>query len=60
MTTKKKYDSTVARMAGNILGGAGALAPDWEDFHVVQAVRLARLIIKEVERTEEKVEASNG
>lgn len=53
----KKYDSTVARIAGNILSGS-MLSEDAE--HRVQmakrAVMLAREIVAEVERTEPKAE----
>ncbi len=57
----RKYDSTVARMAGNIapallrIYGAG---PDTQP-HVVQtAVQIARAIVAEVERTEARQEGS--
>jgi hypothetical protein len=54
MTDKKRYDSTVARIAGNILSG---LAPNIgrgdEQRTVEWAVRLARLVVAEVEKIEE-------
>lgn len=68
MTEKRKYDSTVARIAGNI---AGAMldrmlvvrAGDSVGFTVeslslvaLQAVALARYIVAEVERTEPKAD----
>lgn len=63
MAEKKKYDSTVARIAGNIAAGIAPLhgktfvAPV-ERWAVVnksiaaECVELARLIVAEVERTE--------
>ena len=58
-TPKRKYDSTVARIAGNILSG---FRPDYtldRDDKVEQqrvmaqwAVAMARAIVAEVERTE--------
>lgn len=64
MTAKKKYDSTVARIAGNLLSGVY----DYAQLHTLGqgvepygtnsktaaagAVRLARAIVAEVERTE--------
>ena len=65
---KKKYDSTVARIAGNILSGVYDYAelhtlgqgvePHGTDSHTVAAgaVVLARAIVAEVERTELKAE----
>ena len=57
--TGRKYDSTVARIAGNILSG---MRPDYiydrvekaEQQHVMAqwAVGMARAIVAEVERTE--------
>lgn len=53
----RRYDSTVARIAGNILSGrvpcgeAGA-----DDAVVIWAVKMARAIVAEVERTEPKPE----
>lgn len=56
MSDKKKYDSTVARIAGNI---AGHLFRDYDqrdegqDAAIArQSVRLARLIVADVIRTE--------
>ncbi len=50
---QRKYDSTVARMAGNIIGG-DVYDPAFEDKHVERVVRIARKIIAEVKRTEPK------
>lgn len=57
MSEKKKYDSTVARIAGNIAAGiatsyvgADRLIPVMQI--AVDAVELARAIVLEVERTE--------
>ncbi len=53
----KKYDSTVARIAGNLLSGAFCRS-NWpqtrEALELVaeQAVRVARAIVAEVSRTE--------
>lgn len=49
MNNKRKYDSTIARIAGNILSGA-RLPISQEG--IVLAVRAAREIVTEVERTE--------
>lgn len=51
--TKKKYDSTVARIAGNVAGqvmvfGEG-IDPEWI---AKMSVSVARAIVAEVERTE--------
>lgn len=51
MTDKRKYDSTVARIAGNILSGRTPLG-EGDGTAVIWAVRLARAIVEEVERTE--------
>lgn len=57
---KRKYDSMVARIAGNILSGVMRQPwPDdgfigWTQPDVEQAVALARAIVAEVERTEPK------
>lgn len=54
-TTKRKYDSTVARIAGNLLSGE---ASEWgkrghaRDSAVAAAVETARAIVAEVQRTE--------
>jgi hypothetical protein len=53
----RKYDSTVARIAGNILSGQGAfnmasLTDPAVRRVAEQAVRMARAIVAEVERTE--------
>jgi hypothetical protein len=63
--TKKKYDSTVARIAGNIASGlvskadpngaglnGAAGVSEWARSVVLLSVGLARLIVEEVERTE--------
>jgi hypothetical protein len=53
---RKKYDSTVARIAGNILSGLvnhrDVTAQCSLKAAVVTAVRLARAVVAEVERTE--------
>ena len=51
---KRKYDSTIARIAGNLLSG---VPDDWlrvsrREDTVRTAVDTARLIVEEVERTE--------
>lgn len=54
---KKKYDSTVARMAGNIMAGMATRVYDGEnseDNAVNWCVSIARRLIAEVERTEQK------
>jgi len=56
---KRKYDSTVARIAGNILSGRDRWAHQRDtsdrDADAVQwAVGMARAIVAEVERTEPK------
>lgn len=48
---KRKYDSTVARIAGNIAAGMDPLNTR-DELIVEVAVRLARAIVAEVERTE--------
>lgn len=50
--TKRKYDSTVARMAGNILSGYRGGPKDEEDALIAWAVDFARAIVEEVERSE--------
>ncbi len=47
----KKYDSTVARMAGNIAAGLCQHVEE-RDLIVSMSVRLARDIIEEIKRTE--------
>lgn len=52
---KKKYDSTVAQIAGNLLSGMERV-PEGCSKHeaaVVWAVRTARAIVAETERTQE-------
>lgn len=50
----RKYDSTIARIAGNLLSGvASQIQTDQEMQRAIwNAVRIARLIVKETERTE--------
>jgi hypothetical protein len=57
MAEKKKYDSTVARIAGNLLSGQPDLihvgySEDALRAMAENAVRLARAIVAEVERTD--------
>ncbi len=56
MTEKRKYDSTVARIAGNIVSAMHVeFNPDDPDFYenvAREAVQMARAIITEVIRTE--------
>lgn len=55
MSEKRKYDSTVARIAGNIASGErGRLFTNEAGHEAVarECVALARAIVKEVERTE--------
>lgn len=52
---KPDYDTTIARIAGNIMSGM-VTAPGFPEFNpggqaIVIAVRLARLIVAEVKRT---------
>jgi hypothetical protein len=53
---KPTYDSTMARIAGNVAGAIIAARPEWDvdsDIRDVQrAVGIARAIVAEVERTE--------
>lgn len=55
MSEKKKYDSTVARVAGNLLSGNPYIL-SWDENDVrtlvARAVRAARMIVEETERTE--------
>lgn len=61
----KKYDSTVARIAGNIASGVKMIPvreaedADRSDIEVaaILSVRLARAIIAEVERTEPEAQS---
>lgn len=54
----KSYDSTVARIAGNI--ASGLVRVDYtREFIATYSVAVARLIIAEVERTEPKTD-KNG
>lgn len=53
----KKYDSTIARVAGNIASGLVRVRDDEDEPHadeviVERSVSLARAIVAEVERTE--------
>ena len=58
MTPPRDYDSTVARIAGNILSGhlTAAMELTEHDLGVLarSAVRLARAIVEETRRTEPK------
>jgi hypothetical protein len=60
MSEKRKYDSTVARIAGNLLSGVmantGGVAQwsDVSDNAIEAAVVAARAIVAEVERTQPK------
>lgn len=57
MSEKKKYDSTVARIAGNIVSGWNHSAIADSDTIIKmarQAVLIARAIVGEVERTEDQ------
>ena len=62
---KRKYDSTVARMAGNIAASQFGLAynlayaSDRERF-ATNVVQLARAIVAEVERTEPQSDAQKA
>lgn len=48
---KKKYDSTIARMAGNI--AAGLVGDGYETkFLAKRSVEIARAIVAEVQRTQ--------
>jgi hypothetical protein len=55
--TKRKYDSTVARIAGNLLSGVFRQS-DWPQTTerrkeiAADAVKVARAIVEEVQRTE--------
>lgn len=51
---RKKYDSTIARMAGNIAAGLlGDASRVYTEAEIAQiAVRLARLIVDETQQTE--------
>lgn len=62
MSEKRKYDSTVARIAGNLLSGTPSV---WRHRGAIRgngiraAVAAAREIVAEVERTEEIAETLN-
>lgn len=52
---KRDYDSTVARIAGNIVGTLGVPiveAADLRKDFAIRAVAMARAIVAEVKRTE--------
>ena len=56
---QRDYDSTVARIAGNIIGGTSAhIQKGAEAAAVKWAVKLARAIVAETKRTEPKAEGS--
>jgi hypothetical protein len=67
MNSKREYDSTVARIAGNILSGVlnnVTLASAAKDgvrselnYIVLGAVEVARLVVAETKRTEPKSES---
>jgi hypothetical protein len=60
MADKKKYDSTVARIAGNIAAGLLAdmqIYGSRHDLVAIEAVKLARAIVAEVELTEPEPKA---
>lgn len=50
---KRKYDSTVARIAGNLLSGMSFGSVERDRHQVLLAVQVARLIVAECERTEQ-------
>lgn len=52
--SKPKYDSTVARIAGNLAAGLASLNIHHKDEIVSRSVRMARAIIEEVKRTDLK------
>lgn len=60
MNEKKKYDTTVARIAGNIASGyvrdRDSDGNPWPDENIAEwSVFMARAIVAEVERTEPEV-----
>jgi hypothetical protein len=56
---ERKYDSTVARIAGNIMSGASALWVNGVSYGAVaRAVETARLIVEETKRTEPPKDAA--
>lgn len=55
--SKREYDSTVARIAGNILSGHPHVLGTGESHQqeiAATAVKLARMVVAEVKRTEPK------
>jgi hypothetical protein len=56
MSEKRKYDSTVARIAGNLLSGMMVTNPPIGTMDIRNAVETARAIVAEVERTEPAAE----
>jgi hypothetical protein len=54
MSQPRDYDSTVARIAGNIASGFVQNTNDPDEAIAEWAVRLARLIVAETKRTEPK------
>lgn len=55
----RKYDSTVARIAGNILSGMTRIDPPDDNRAVKWAVAVARAIVAETIRTEPVAEGDN-
>lgn len=59
MTEKRKYDSTIARIAGNIAAGI-VDGYAWNQINIdtiaANVVALARAIVAEIERTEPRAE----
>lgn len=54
MNEKRKYDSTIARIAGNLLSGSWPEGADRREELARLAVMMARAVVAEVERTEPK------
>lgn len=54
MSNPRDYDSTVARIAGNILSGFpfDEYTPQDQERFVVEAVQMARAIVAETKRTQ--------
>lgn len=64
MTDKKRYDATVARIAGNLLSGREPGTTEdlsyQDEQAVLWAVAMARAIVAEVERTEPTAKPENA